>query len=187
MTMLHRLANEDPDAATQLMHIMDQYAPEQAEVMTEQYVNQGEFSVPQQEVVEFIQKALVLEYTSWMSYWTYGNIIRSLFRDMLGAMFFEHADQELEHVGKLLLWLTALGIPAAPALQLQPVPLTTSISEMISILHGQEQEALGHYRYGAAEIAGTVEGFRQLMETIIEQEQEHSLELTALVPYQEQR
>lgn len=178
--MFTRIAKLDPKAAARLVRAFDLATPGVQQQMV-QDTGEGLFAADDAAVLSWLHEALVAEYTSWMTYYTFGAIVRGLFRGPVSDMFFEHADEEAGHAEEILLWITVL--KKDPSQLVQPIqlpPTMLPIADMLQTLVGQEQGALALYRRGL-ELAGTKEGFRQMVETLIAAEQQHSNELLTLV------
>lgn len=178
--MLLRLARLNPDVAAHVVRAFDDNVGPAQSGLRQLLTGEGQFAEPDATITAWLAYALQLELQSWLSYFTYGQIVRGLYRSNIADMFGEHADEEAGHAEQLLLWLTTMQELPVQALQnVQGPPLSLKIADMIRVLIGQEQKALEAYRLGLT-MAGTKEGFRQMIETIIEAEQEHSNELLAL-------
>lgn len=142
---------------------------------------EGKFSLPTPKVLEKLNELLTSEYTAWLTYTHFGFILKGPYRDSLKKIFDEHAEQELGHANKLAMRIVALGGNPTTSLDTIPTPSSTDAKSLLSALRKQEQEALFLYRDLLRNI-GDNEGLRQNIESIIEDEQEHSDELELLKP-----
>lgn len=140
---------------------------------------EGKFAIPLEEMVERLNLLLELEYTAWMTYTHYSQMLRGFYRETLADSFKEHAAEELEHANTLSKRIVALG--GVTSTKTHPIPKATTTEEMINALIHQEQVALRLYR-DTLRLVGNNEGLRQHIESIIEQEQEHADELWLLLP-----
>lgn len=142
---------------------------------------EGKFAIPTPKMIEKLNALLSSEYLAWLTYTHLGFTLKGPYRDTLKKIFDDHAEQELEHANKLALRITALG--GTPTTKMEGVPKATTLEESISVLVKQEQEALKMYR-DALRFCGNNEGLRQNIESIIEDEQEHSDELSLLLSHE---
>jgi bacterioferritin len=140
---------------------------------------EGKFAIPTSEMVEKLNALLSSEYTAWLTYTHFGFILKGPYRDTVKKILDEHAEQELEHANKLAMRISALG--GSPTTKMGEIPKATTLEEILAALVKQEQEALKMYR-DALRFCGKNEGLRQNLETIIEDEQEHSDELSLMSP-----
>ncbi len=175
--MFTKIAKLDPTVAARLVRAFDTAIPQ-----VQQQVDTGEgvFAADPGTVLAWLHEALASEYLAWMTYYTFGGTIRGLFKGPVSDMFFEHADEEAGHAEQLLLWISVL---SRNPVQQPPIPMPPtllSVADMLRTLVQQEQTAISTYRRGL-ELAGTKEGFRQMVETLLEAEQEHSNDLISLV------
>lgn len=138
---------------------------------------EGKFAIPNDKMVERLNKLLSSEYAAWLTYTHFGFLLRGLYRDSIKKIFDEHAEQELEHANKLTLRITTIG--GTPTINRDPIPPATTTNEMLAALVKQEAEALNLYRK-TLPLCGHNEGLRQNLESIIEEEQEHKDELSLL-------
>lgn len=178
--MIDKIARFNPALAARLVKAFDSAAPAAQHGLRALLSGEGSFAAPDAEMSVLIAQALQLELQSWLSYFVYGQIVRGLYRSNIADMFDEHAGEEAGHAEELLLWLTTMNeLPSQAIQSVQGPPLSLKIADMIRTLLQQEQTALLHYRQ-LLSMAGSKEGFRQMVETIIEKEQQHSNELLAL-------
>lgn len=140
---------------------------------------EGKFAIPVPEMITVLNALLGREYGSWLTYTHYASILRQADREAVVPMFREHATEELGHAEKLVRRIVTLG--GITTVEVHPVPQAAELPDMISNLVSQEQEALALYRQALPK-CGENEGTKQMIETIIEQEQEHADELWLLIP-----
>lgn len=160
---------------------MQPNAPQKGKVLGPEMsgVLEGQFAIPIVEMISRLNKLLAMEYNSWLTYMHYSQMVRGPYREQLSEIFLEHADEELKHVRALSLRIAVLG--GVTSTDTGKVPPATKIEDMIPILIRQEQEALKEYRK-VLRLVGHNEGLRQVLETIVEVEQEHTDELWLLLP-----
>lgn len=140
---------------------------------------EGAFAIPLPQMIAKLNALLSKEYNSWLTYVHYAQMVRGPYREELADIFKEHADEELKHVDVLSRRIVALG--GVTTTKIGEVPTAGTLEEMIKTLVRQEQEAIKAYRDAMRDV-GQNEGTRQVLETIIEKEQEHTDELWLLLP-----
>jgi len=177
--MFTKIAKLDPKAAARLVRAFDTATPGVQQQMALD-TGEGLFASDDATVLSWLHEALASEYLAWMTYYTFGGTVRGLFKGQISGMFFEHATEEAGHAEQLLLWIAVLSRNPGQMPSIPMPPTLFSIADMLRTLIGQEQTAIATYRRGL-ELAGTKEGFRQMVETLIEAEQTHSNELITLV------
>lgn len=177
---------DDFDAVVPLVKASTRSVMAKAKLPKDPKELEGKFSTSTAKLLERLNELLTSEYTAWLTYTHFGFILKGPYRDQIKKIFDEHAEQELEHANKLAMRIVALGGVPTTTLDRVPVPKNVSVKDLLVVLVKQEQEALFLYR-DTLRMCGDNEGLKQNIETIIEDEQEHSDELGLLQPSLEEK
>lgn len=172
-----QISKKSPRTAMQLIRAVDDFSGPELDAPNPT----GEFAASPEVINQYLGRLLSHEYLAWTTYTMYAGLANGIMRQPIADLFLEHAEEELKHIQSILLWVTTLrAFDFVPWRLTCTIPQVTDLEGMIAIVHVQESMAISLYREGLT-LAGTKEGFRQLLETILEQEQEHANEMSVLL------
>lgn len=138
-------------------------------------------SLPEEEIIPFLQEALRGEYQQWDLYYSYKDKIKSLARDSIAKHFEEHAEDEADHIELLQRHIMALG--ADPTLDRHPIPKldTFDASAIIELQIKFEQKAVIFYQKILDLLGEDYTALRIDIENTLAKEQEHYHDLQFLL------
>lgn len=135
---------------------------------------EGKFKISVGEMIEQLNKIITAEYSEWMRWYHYALVLRGHSRDGMAEEFEGHAEEELGHLSKVGLRVIALG--GYPSVSIDEIKPLQKTDDILKELLYREQEGVRLYREVLA-LCGDNEGTRQVLESNIEQEQDHIDEL----------
>jgi bacterioferritin (cytochrome b1) len=126
---------------------------------------EGEFAVPDGQIIAHLQKFLSAKYAIDMAYRNFSDRIRGPFRDALAEHWYEHADDERKNIYALN--MKVIGMGADPIQSYVQIPVCTpNVGAFVQVLMQMELDAIEMGRQ-LAEIAGANIGLRVFAEDTV--------------------
>lgn len=127
-------------------------------------LEEGLFAIPQEQVIQLLQKLLRLKYTQVIAYMNYGDRIRAHFRDVIYAHFQEHMREEQKDAYDIAMKITALG--GEPSPKVSSPPDLADLHMIFGAILEQEKQLIQAGRALAA-VAGENLALKALAEQIV--------------------
>lgn len=147
----------------------------------------GSYAADRKQVIKLLNDALATEYVCVLRYYRHYFMAKGMLADSVKAEFLEHAQQEQEHAGKLAERIVQLG--GEP--DLNPDTLTArshaeykegkDLRDMVKENLVAERIAIDSYREMIDYIGTKDSTTRRILESILEQEEEHADEFADLL------
>jgi bacterioferritin (cytochrome b1) len=141
-------------------------------------IREGQFSVPDGQIIAGLQQYLSLKYSKDIAYRNFSDRIRGPWRDSLVNHFYDHSKDERDHQYAISMKIVALGgDPGVSVNQIPQVP--PNYQALFQVLADLELEAI---RIGNELVqgSGTNTGFRVMIENMVEKDNHHLDDLIRL-------
>jgi bacterioferritin len=140
--------------------------------------NGGELNVTRERMIQLLNEDLAGEYQAIIAYVVYSQVIKGAAYTDIARELEAHAGEELAHALKISKQIDYLG--GTPVVTPKPVKVSKDPVEMLRADLQNERETVGRYRerIRQAEAMGEF-ALSETLRTIIVQEQEHEIDLSA--------